>query len=172
MNLFGKKEKKRADFLEARLNNLLDERDAEKETVNLLESRLTKLLDERDAEKKAIAEEIFEQEETKRLAEEARKLKEAEKDLATENGEPYINIVSMDMDPENGANVGAIEMDWNAHFIEMLQKNGYVGVSDEDAVDQWFRDVCRHVVLETYESEDQSGHVSRGDLGDGLAEYS
>ncbi len=76
------------------------------------------------------------------------------------------------MDPENGANVGAIEMDWNTFFIEMLQRHGYVGVSDEDAVDQWFRDVCKHVVLETYENEDQSGNISREDLGGGRAEYS
>jgi len=54
----------------------------------------------------------------------------------------------------------------------MLQKNGYVGVSDEDAVDQWFRDVCKHVVLETYEDADESGTISREQLEDGRAEYS
>ena len=74
--------------------------------------------------------------------------------------------------PETGANVGAIEMDWNEYFIKMLQKNGYIGVSDEDAVDQWFRDVCKHVVLETYENEDQGQKINQVDLGDGRTEYS
>ena len=78
----------------------------------------------------------------------------------------------MDMEPGNTANVGSIEMDWNEYFIMMLQKNGYIGVSDEDAVDQWFRDVCRHVVLETYEDEESSSKVTRNELDDGRAEYS
>ena len=76
------------------------------------------------------------------------------------------------MEPDSGANVGAIEMDWNEYFIKMLHDNGYNGVSDEDAVDQWFRDVCKHVVLETYENADEGQKINREDLGDGRAEYS
>ena len=75
------------------------------------------------------------------------------------------------MEPDAGANIGAIEMDWNEHFIVMLQQNGYIGVSDEDAVDQWFRDVCKHVVLETYEDE-EGDRINRTELDDGRAEYS
>ena len=34
------------------------------------------------------------------------------KDLATERGEPYVNILSMDIDPEN-LHAGSFELDWN-----------------------------------------------------------
>ena len=155
---FSNKDKERADRLEAQLMKLIKvqeveaERKAEEEAIQKAEE---------DAANEVI-----------RLAEEQQKREEAKKNLATENGEPYINIVNIDMDQDKGATVGAIEMDWNVHFIEMLQKNGYVGVSDEDAVDQWFRDVCKHVVLETYEDADESGTISREQLEDGRAEYS
>jgi len=158
MWFFKNKEKERANALQVQLQMLLDERQVEKDAMQ--------------AEKDAYAAELFAEEEVERLAAEEAKRKNAEKEIATKAKEPYINIVSMDMDPANGANVGAIEMDWNVYFIEMLQKNGYVGVSDEDAVDQWFRDVCKHVVLETYENETNNDNVTRADIGNGLAEYS
>jgi len=155
---FSNKDKERADKLEAQLMKLVEAQEQEAERIAETEAI-------KQAEEDAANEVI-------RLAEEQRKREEAKKNLATEKGEPYINIVSIDMDQDKGATVGAIEMDWNVQFIEMLQKNGYVGVSDEDAVDQWFRDVCRHVVLETYEEADESGTISREQLDDGRAEYS
>ena len=36
-------------------------------------------------------------------------------------------------------------------------------------VDRWFQDVCRQVVLETYEKDEAM--VTRNDLGDGKTEY-
>ena len=155
---FKNKEKERADKLEKQLIKLVNEREAE-----LAERH------DREAIAKAEAEEANR---LQQLADEEIARKEAEKNLATERGEPYINIVNIDMDQDEGASIGSIEMDWNEHFIIMLQKNGYVGVSDEDAVDQWFRDVCKHVVLETYENASESNNISREDLGDGRAEYS
>jgi hypothetical protein len=162
---FNKKAKLRAAELEIQTK-------ADKERGDKLEARLDAMVAEQEAAKEAIAAELFAAEETARLAEEEKKRKEAKKVLATEQGIPYIDFLDVAMDPDNEASLGAIEMDWNVHFIEMLQRHGYVGVSDEDAVDQWFRDVCKSVVLETYENEDQSGHVTREEVGDGRTEYS
>ena len=157
-NPFKNKEKERADKLQAQLIELL-----EKEQI-----RETKEADEAHQLQAA----IDEANKTARLIEEEKERKDAEKTAATEKGEPWINIVSIEMEPDNGANIGAIEMDWNEHFIVMLQQNGYIGVSDEDAVDQWFRDVCKHVVLETYEDEETGNQTTRTELDDGRAEYS
>jgi hypothetical protein len=154
----AQEEKDRADKLQVQLQELL-EREQEREEQALEAQRLE------DAKK-------AKEEEQLRLIQEEQDRLHAEKNLATENKEPWINIVSIDMEPGDGANVGAIEMDWNECFIEMLHKNGYHGVSDEDAVDQWFRDVCKHVVLETYENEDQGHKTNQVDLGDGRTEYS
>lgn len=102
--------------------------------------------------------------------------KKSEKDLATERGEPYVNIVSVELDPDNVGN-GAFELDWNEFFVAKLVRSGYKGKDDAQIVDQWFQDVCRHVVLETYEQYEannprpQTG-VQRRDLGDGYSEVS
>ena len=150
-----------------------------KERAAKLEEQMQKLLkkeEEREAEVKAEQERIeaekAEEHRQERLIKEEKERQEAEKTLATEKGEPWINIVSLEMNPDAGATVGAIEMDWNEHFVKMLHENGYTGVSDEDAVDQWFRDVCKHVVLETYEQADDGQKIHREDLGGGRAEYS
>jgi hypothetical protein len=74
------------------------------------------------------------------------------KELATERGEPYVAVLSMDVDPEN-LHQGAFELDWNDKFVANLIRAGYQGKSDSDVVDQWFQNVCRHVVMETWEQE-------------------
>ena len=100
--------------------------------------------------------------------------KKNEKDLATERGEPYVGVLSMDVDPEN-LNEGAFELDWNDKFIANLRRAGYQGKTDSDLVDLWFQNVCRNVVLETFE-QDQAMNMSRftssRDLGDGRTEVS
>lgn len=78
--------------------------------------------------------------------------KKSAKDLATEQGKPYVAILSMDVDPNN-LSAGSIELDWNDKFILQLQRFGYQGKSDSDLVDQWFTNVCRNVVLETFEQQ-------------------
>lgn len=101
----------------------------------------------------------------------------SDKELATKNKEPYINILSMDVDPDN-LNEGAFELDWNDIFIARLIKAGYQGKEDQDLVDQWFQNVCRNVVLETYQQEQamnpttQGVKVNKRDLGDGKSEVS
>ena len=100
--------------------------------------------------------------------------KKSEKELATERGDPYVTILSMDVDPQD-LNQGAFELDWNDKFIANLRRAGYQGKEDADLVDQWFQNVCRNVVLETFEQE-QAMNMSRftnsRDLGDGRTEVS
>ena len=97
------------------------------------------------------------------------------KELATERGEPYVTIVSMDIDTNN-LHQGSFELDWNDKFVANLLRAGYKGKTDADIVDQWFQNVCRHVVMETWEQEQaikNSGiYVQRRDIGDGRSEVS
>ena len=101
------------------------------------------------------------------------------KELATEKGEPYVAIVTMDIDPNN-LHQGAFELDWNEIFIARLVKAGYMMKptdADSDIVDRWFQNVCRHVVMETWEQDQAmrnsaNGYVHTRDIGDGRTEIS
>jgi hypothetical protein len=101
------------------------------------------------------------------------------KQLATENNEPYVAILAMDIDPNN-LHQGAFELDWNEIFIARLVKAGYMMKptdADSDIVDRWFQNVCRHVVMETWEQDQAmrnsvSGYVHSRDIGDGRSEIS
>ena len=101
------------------------------------------------------------------------------KQMATENNEPYVAILTMDIDPAN-LHQGAFELDWNEIFIARLVKAGYMMKptdADSDLVDRWFQNVCRHVVMETWEQEQairNSGtqYVRARDIGDGRTEVS
>ena len=96
---------------------------------------------------------------------------EKEKSTATKNHEPWVGILSMDVDIEN-INSGSFELDWNEFFITRLIKAGYQGKTDADLIDQWFNNVCRNVVLETYEQEAADRHpVKSRKLDDGRREY-
>jgi hypothetical protein len=105
------------------------------------------------------------------------KTKKTEKELATEKGEPWVAILSMDVDPEN-LHQGAFELDWNDKFVANLVRAGYQikpDDTDADIIDRWFNNVCRHVVMETWEQE-QAINPSRGfsskNLGNGRREVS
>jgi predicted ATP-dependent Lon-type protease len=74
---------------------------------------------------------------------------------------------------ENNPKNGSFELDWNEFFVAKLVKSGYTGRDDNQIIDQWFQDVCRHVVLETYEQyEANNPKVRRKDMDNGRAEYS
>jgi len=92
-----------------------------------------------------------------------------EKAAATAREEPWVAIVTMDVDYNNLAD-GAFELDWNDKFIAQLMRFGYQGKEDSDLVDQWFTDVCRNVVLETFEQA-KADPEQRKDLGGGRREY-
>ncbi len=101
-----------------------------------------------------------------------------EKELATERGEPYITVISMDIDPED-INSGAFELDWNDKFVANLVRAGYQKDpkdTDADIVDRWFQNVCRNVVLETWEQEQamnpQVRYTRSRDIGGGRREHS
>lgn len=105
------------------------------------------------------------------------KQKKTEKELLTERGLPYVAIVSMDIDPEN-IHQGSFELDWNDKFIANLVRAGYQMKPDEPEniiVDRWFQNICRHVVLETWE-QDQAMNTQRFtktvNLGGGFTEVS
>jgi hypothetical protein len=100
------------------------------------------------------------------------------KQLATENNAPYVNILSMDVDLDN-LHQGAFELDWNEIFVARLVKAGYMikkDDTDSEIVDRWFQNVCRHVVMETWEQEEaisKSGvWVRSTDIGGGRTEVS
>jgi hypothetical protein len=107
-----------------------------------------------------------------------KKIEKTAKELATEADEPYITVLRMDVDPEN-LHQGAFELDWNEKFVANLVRAGYmISKQDTDAeiVDRWFQNVCRHVVMETWEQEqaiikgNAPGWVRTTDLGNGKSE--
>jgi len=105
------------------------------------------------------------------------------KELATQNGEPYIAIIKVEVDPEN-INNGSFELDWNDKFLLNLVKTGYKkseSDTDNDIVDRWFQTVCRNIALEVYEQEiadpekrrnENLRVVQQRDIGNGRTEIS
>ena len=87
------------------------------------------------------------------------------KEQATQNNEPYIAIVRVDLDPNNMSN-GAFELDWNEKFVVNLIRAGYKQRDDDTdqvIVDRWFTLTCRNVALEIYEQQ-QADPDNRADL--------
>lgn len=102
----------------------------------------------------------------------------SDKELATERGEPWVQVLSIEVDPNN-LHQGAFELDWNEIFVARLIKAGYMikrEDTDAEIVDRWFQNICRHVVMETWEQDEaikKSGiYVQSRDLGDGRSEVS
>lgn len=106
----------------------------------------------------------------------SRKVKKTAKEIATERGEPYVAILNVELDPDNIGS-GAFELDWNDKFLSQLVRAGYQVKPNEpenEIVDRWFQDVCRNVVLETYEQYEANNPrgVNRKNLGNGRSEIS
>ena len=102
------------------------------------------------------------------------KTKKTPKEIATAAGEPWIEVLSMDIDKDNPAN-GAFELDWNDKFVANLIRAGYQGKTDQDIVDNWFKTVCRNIIQENFEQEqaDPTNRPSnRRDIGGGRVEIS
>ena len=104
------------------------------------------------------------------------------KEVATLAGEPYISILSVDLDP-NDINNGSFDLDWNDKFVLNLVKQGYkFSPKDTDSmiVDRWFQTVCRNIALEVYEQEiadpekreSELRVIQQKDLGGGFTEVS
>ena len=96
------------------------------------------------------------------------------KERAEELGEPYIAVISVDLDPDNIGN-GSFELDWNDKFIANLVRAGYQGKTDQQLIDQWFNGICRNIINETYAQEQADPDnrlVNKRDLGSGRSEIS
>jgi hypothetical protein len=106
-----------------------------------------------------------------------------EKEKATAAGEPYVNIIKMEIDPKD-INSGYVDLDFNDKFVLNLIRAGYKMKdtdTDNDIVDRWWTNLCRATVLETFEQEiadpdkrapgDVRNVVTR-DLGNGRTEVS
>ena len=103
------------------------------------------------------------------------------KEIATERGEPWVSVLSVELDPDNIGN-GAFELDWNDKFVTNLVRAGYQsrpGEEDSAIVDRWFQDVCRNVVMENFEQWEANQPydarprvIDKRDLGDGRTEAS
>lgn len=68
---------------------------------------------------------------------------EAEKEIATLRGEPWIKVINDGINHELGVDGYYFEFDWNTHWVEALREAGYMGPTDESVVQSWFQDVCR-----------------------------
>jgi hypothetical protein len=104
------------------------------------------------------------------------------KEKATAAGEPFVSILSVELDPAD-INNGSFELDWNDKFVLNLVKQGYkIRPDDTDAqiVDRWFQTVCRNIALEVYEQEQADPEkresdmrvIQQRDLGNGYTEVS
>jgi len=114
--------------------------------------------------------------EPKKAAHKVRKL--SAKDAANERGEPYVNVVQVELDPDDVGN-GAFELDWNDIFVARLIKAGFKGKDDAQIVDQWFQSICRNILNENFEQweanqpvDSRPRKVDRHDLGNGRTEVS
>ncbi len=107
----------------------------------------------------------------------------SEKDKATSEGLPYVNVVRMDIDPDD-INTGAFDLDFNDKFVINLIRAGYKNRDDDTdivIVDRWFQTICKNIALELYEQkvadpENRNANdvrvVKSRDLGNGRTEVS
>ena len=112
---------------------------------------------------------------------ESKTKKKSAKELATEAGEPYISVISVDLDPDDVGN-GAFELDWNEVFVARLVKAGFMQKkddSDAEIVDRWFQSICRNILNENFEQweanqpiDTRPRRVDRNDIGNGRSEIS
>lgn len=109
----------------------------------------------------------------------ARRSKPSEKDQATKRGEPYIKVIDFGIE-QSDPRLGSFELDWNHIFVEHLRGLGYPGKTDEQVVELWFQDVCRNIVMETFEQEQpnfsennySARYINRRNIGGGKSEIS
>ena len=97
---------------------------------------------------------------------------EAEKQAATEAGEPWVAVLDTQVNPENIRN-GFFELDWNNEFIEQLLDAGYKGETQEEIVDAWFRTIVVQMLEEEgIESDRDMGYINVVPIDKGRSEIS
>ena len=75
---------------------------------------------------------------------------EYQKTIATLKDEPWVIVLNMDFGGKSALE-GSFELDWNEQFVAKLKAEGYVGVTDDVVVNQWFMEVCRNVAMEEFD---------------------
>jgi predicted metal-dependent phosphoesterase TrpH len=95
----------------------------------------------------------------------------SEKEIATNNGEPYVKVLETNVDKDN-PKYGYFELDWNKHFVENLKQHGFSGNTDEEIVDHWFSVLCNTIAEESTPMKPESQIVKEEKREDGKTEIS
>jgi len=96
------------------------------------------------------------------------------KAAATKRGEPWVNVLDMQVNEENIRN-GFFELDWNKFFIQELIQNGYGTEADleEEIVDRWFRDIIYNMLQEEgLDTSRNAGYINVVPIDKGKSEVS
>jgi hypothetical protein len=113
-----------------------------------------KLVRDKKKEEETVEENVKTAEELRREA------LEAEKELATKNGEAWVAVLDTQVNPDNIRN-GFFELDWNNEFIEQLLDAGYKGESQEQIVDAWFRTIVMQMLDEEgLDTQREMGYIN------------
>jgi hypothetical protein len=111
-------------------------------------------------------------EEVKTSEEIRREALEAEKEVATKAGEPWVAVLDTQVNPENIRN-GFFELDWNNEFIEQLLDVGYKGETQEEIVDAWFKTIVTQMLDEEgLDNDREMGYINTNNIGKGKSEVS
>lgn len=86
---------------------------------------------------------------------------EMEKQIATLEDRPYVNVLSMGVNQDNAVE-GYFELDWNEKFVALISPN-FKGTSDEDIVNQWFNAIC-NVMRMQQEADRDYGLIDDDDV--------
>ena len=96
------------------------------------------------------------------------------KAYATKKGEPWVNVLDMQINEDNIRN-GFFELDWNELFIEQLIEAGYGEEADpeEEVVDRWFRDIIFNMLAEEgLDTNRNAGYINVVPIAKGKSEVS
>ena len=95
------------------------------------------------------------------------------KEIATAANEPWVNVMQTRVDHDNPKN-GFFELDWNDNFILMLRGAGFLGHTEEEVIDGWFKELCKSVAEEESVSMDgrATGYIKVTKTADGKVEVS
>ena len=75
-----------------------------------------------------------------------KRTKAIDKAKANIKNEAWVDVINVGFDDDNDPNTGWFELDWNNAFIEKLKDSGYIGNTDEELVDHWFRSLAKGVL--------------------------
>jgi len=101
-------------------------------------------------------------------------LKKDPKEFATRKGEPWVNVLDVQINEENIRN-GFFELDWNDLFIEQLISAGYGFENDppEEIVDRWFKDIIFNILSEDgLDTNRNAGYINVTPISKGKSEVS